>query len=194
MCCGARRRSFVTSFENRWPLWSPRRKGSSYDRQDLVHRDCGGGPRSRRPGFSADLPAGADERAAVPSLQSQSASNFSDVPAGADERAAVPSLQSQPTSIASPGARKRAAALESTPVVSRDPLHRATAARAGYGPNGRFDDRVSSPLTTSAEAVTTVSKSDLEWPQIGVGFGLGVLLALGLFMLARSRLSRPVAQ
>ena len=68
------------------------------------------------------------------------------------------------------------------PVVkgSRAP-HSATAAAAGYIDAGERGVGPTNPIVVSA----THSGVDLEWPQLGVGFGLGVLLAVASFLAAR---------
>jgi hypothetical protein len=51
----------------------------------------------------------------------------------------------------------------------------------------------SGELTRSTTSVAS-SGTDLELPQIGIGFGIGLLLALGLVALLRFRPNRPLAQ
>jgi hypothetical protein len=49
-------------------------------------------------------------------------------------------------------------------------------------------------LTNVPVASPTVSSGrELEWPQIGVGFGIGIVLALGLFLAMKSTRQRPLA-
>ena len=94
--------------------------------------------------------------------------------------AAKLSLQSQP--ITSPDAVDRAKAAElsqlSTQTVSPDVFERAVVAREG-----------TLPVTVSA----TDTGRTIEWPQIGAGFGIGILLALGLLVAMRHTRGRPLA-
>jgi hypothetical protein len=43
------------------------------------------------------------------------------------------------------------------------------------------------------QATPTSSGSEIEWPQIGVGFGIGLVLALGLYLAMRFTRIRPLA-
>jgi len=51
----------------------------------------------------------------------------------------------------------------------------------------------SAPPSGSIEATTVTSGTELEWPQIGLGFAFGLLLALGLLLTVRSARIRPLA-
>jgi hypothetical protein len=42
-------------------------------------------------------------------------------------------------------------------------------------------------------APTTSSGTEIEWPQVGIGFGIGMLLAFGLFVTLRLAHVRPLA-
>ena len=107
-------------------------------------------------------------------------------------------LQSQP--ITSPDAVDRAKAVQasqlSTQTPSPDVFERAVAAREETGGTRVFfDDRrewidpASLPVTVSA----TDTGRTIEWPQIGAGFGIGLMLALGLMVAMRHARGRPLA-
>ena len=49
------------------------------------------------------------------------------------------------------------------------------------------------PVAASAEVSTIDVGRDIEWPQIGIGFGVGVLLAIGLLLAVRATRIRPLA-
>lgn len=53
--------------------------------------------------------------------------------------------------------------------------------------NGRMEQPVAAP-----EPITAGGR-DIEWPQVGIGFGLGVLLVLGLALGMRVARMRPLA-
>jgi len=55
------------------------------------------------------------------------------------------------------------------------------------------DDRFNLEPTTVPVAVTTGSGREIEWPQVGIGFGVGILLALGLVLAMRATRIRPLA-
>jgi hypothetical protein len=77
-------------------------------------------------------------------------------------------------------ARERSFAAKSaaTTVVGSDPVR---------------DDRFQlDPSRTAIPTATTSSPGDIEWLQIGLGFGFGVLLAVGLFLTFRmTRVRQP---
>jgi hypothetical protein len=50
-------------------------------------------------------------------------------------------------------------------------------------------DRTNVPVTVSAQS----SGTEIAWPQIGIGFGMGIVLALGLFLGLRLVHIRPLA-
>jgi hypothetical protein len=50
------------------------------------------------------------------------------------------------------------------------------------------------PVTTDITSRTVDSGSSIAWEQIGLAFGVGLVLALGLMLAVRARPSRPVAQ
>jgi hypothetical protein len=41
--------------------------------------------------------------------------------------------------------------------------------------------------------VSVTSGREIEWPQIGIGFGIGLLLAAGLYLAMRFTRIRPLA-
>lgn len=59
------------------------------------------------------------------------------------------------------------------------------------GYRGAFERTV--PLAGPADVATVRSGSEIEWPQIGVGFGAGLLLALGLVLGLRYTRVRQLA-
>ncbi|HXF97380.1 MAG TPA: hypothetical protein VNJ46_02075 [Gaiellaceae bacterium] len=88
-----------------------------------------------------------------------------------------------------PDAFERAVAAEARSRVERypDAFQRALGNRAGGLPStipGDHHDR-SEALSTTAPASVSTSGTAPEWPQIGIGFGVGALLALGLMITVR---------
>ena len=62
--------------------------------------------------------------------------------------------------------------------------------------NGYVDAHERAVPPVSATPITvapTVSDRDIEWPQLGIGFGVGLLLAFGLFLAMRMTRVRPLA-
>ena len=49
------------------------------------------------------------------------------------------------------------------------------------------------PNSQSAPTVSASSGSSIEWPQLGIGFGLGILLVAGLWLAIRMTKGRPLA-
>ena len=89
---------------------------------------------------------------------------------------------------------------ESQPINLRDVL--ASDSVEAYGSAGTSVDRriVGDNYREPPKPVnrpTTIAASDsgreIEWTQIGMGFGLGILLAVGLFLAMRSTRSRQLA-
>lgn len=76
-----------------------------------------------------------------------------------------------------------------------DAFERAIVARGGIGsgPVGDHHDRVQFGPTTPVSVPVTGSGRPIEWPQIGIGFGLGILLGLGLLLAGRLARIRPLA-
>ena len=117
--------------------------------------------------------------------------------------------------IVSPDAVDRAVAAKqlqaAATVPSPDVVERAVAARNTAGRNLVFDDhRIGNgltstgrmlvfdnhriePSTSPSEIGVTGSGRDIEWPQIGLAFGLGIVLMLGLVMVMRLAGNRPLA-
>ena len=50
------------------------------------------------------------------------------------------------------------------------------------------------PNRLSTPTVSASSGSEIQWPQLGIGFGLGILLVAGLWLAMRMTKSRPLAQ
>jgi hypothetical protein len=80
-----------------------------------------------------------------------------------------------------------------TPTYS-DAFERTAAAKPSTGAtligdsHNRFD-----PGNLPVSTTTVSSGSEIEWPQIGIGFGLGIVLAFGLLLAARATRVRPLA-
>ena len=55
------------------------------------------------------------------------------------------------------------------------------------------DDRFTIDPTSGLDPVTVSSGREIELPQIGIGFGMGLLLALGLYLAMRYTRGRPLA-
>ena len=82
-----------------------------------------------------------------------------------------------------------------TSAMAEDGFDRAVAAKLALQPTvstyrtfGRAE-----PPVGSAAVPTISSGRGLEWPQIGIGFGVGILLALGLVLALRHTRVRPLA-
>jgi hypothetical protein len=82
-----------------------------------------------------------------------------------------------------------------------DVIDRAVAAKLQSNPQ-TFQDRqrlgdnfrdVPKQTIHPAQISSTDSGRELEWPQIGVGFGIGILLAIGLMLALRMTRIRPLA-
>lgn len=87
---------------------------------------------------------------------------------------------------------KREAQLTST--VSPDAFGRAVGSHIGSVREPVVDDRFRiDPTTVPGPVSVTTSGRDLEWPQIGVGFGIGLLLAAGMFLAMRLSRTRQLA-
>lgn len=72
----------------------------------------------------------------------------------------------------------------------------ATAATSSQAP-APYVDAFERPVSTSGDATPSViedSGSSIAWGQVGLGFGLGIVLAIGLVAAVRLRPGRPLAQ
>ena len=49
------------------------------------------------------------------------------------------------------------------------------------------------PPSGSVESTASASNREIEWPQLGIGFGLGILLVAGLWIAMRMTKFRPLA-
>jgi hypothetical protein len=56
-----------------------------------------------------------------------------------------------------------------------------------------FDNHRIEPVGNPTEVTVSSSGSDLEWPQMGLAFGLGIALILGLFLTVRLSNGRTLA-
>ena len=103
--------------------------------------------------------------------------------------------------------------LQNRPIVSPDAVDRAVAARQSLQPAGRslvFDDHRTDAAQQSTgrtlvfdnhrldptrpEQVSVSSSGrEIEWPQLGIGFGLGIALLVGLMLAIRVTRTRPLA-
>jgi hypothetical protein len=62
------------------------------------------------------------------------------------------------------------------------------------GPEPVRDDRFRiDPTSVPVQAAPTSSGTEIEWPQVGAGFGIGLVLALGLYLAMRFTRIRPLA-
>ena len=99
---------------------------------------------------------------------------------------------------ASPDVFERAVAArqaqQTDPIVSPDAVDRAVAARQTTGRTLVFDDHRTTTTATSVPG-NGVSGSDrgIEWPQLGLGFATGILLAFGLMLAVRGLRIRQLA-
>jgi hypothetical protein len=72
----------------------------------------------------------------------------------------------------------------------------ATAARSGETDLSTYRDGPERAVLPSAPVQTTATSDSgrqIEWPQLGIGFGLGILLAVGLWLAMRVTKFRPLA-
>jgi hypothetical protein len=76
---------------------------------------------------------------------------------------------------------------------SPDVVQRAVDARGGSIIEPVRDDRFRIDPTSGPSPVSVTSGRDLEWPQLGVGFVVGLLLAMGLYLTVRLTRIRPLA-
>ena len=80
-----------------------------------------------------------------------------------------------------------------TPTYS-DAFERAAAVKPSIGQalvsdsHNRFD-----PANLPVSTPTVSAGSEIEWPQVGIGFGLGIALVLGLLLATRATRARPLA-
>ena len=114
------------------------------------------------------------------------------------ERAVTAKQAQESTTIVSPDAVDRAnaarAAFRSTPATMPDLIERTVANRSMNGRTLVFDSyRDFSTPISQPTPVASDSGSDIEWPQVGAGFAIGILLALGLVLASRGLRIRPLA-
>jgi hypothetical protein len=69
---------------------------------------------------------------------------------------------------------------------------RATLVEQGSSVGSRDHVRLD-PNNAPSPAVSVSSGSEIEWPQLGIGFGFGILLVAGLWLTMRMTKGRPVA-
>lgn len=71
----------------------------------------------------------------------------------------------------------------------------ALLARTQEGPSNQGQAvEPASTLVSPADFVTASAPDEIAWPQIGIGFGAGILLALGVVLVLRYTRVRPLAQ
>jgi hypothetical protein len=105
--------------------------------------------------------------------------------------------------IVSPDAVDRAVAakelqgsIESQPSAGRGLVfddHRTGAVQQSAGRTLVFDNHRLEELRPPEQISVSSSGRDIEWPQLGIGFGLGVALLLGLLLTVRFTRTRPLA-
>ena len=105
--------------------------------------------------------------------------------------------QAQPAGATFADAFERAAAARQTTVAPfpSDAFERASVSGSGVvGSAGLSDHNARMEPVVGSETVSISSSGrSIEWPQIGIGVGLGVLLALGLVLAARLAKVRTLA-
>lgn len=77
--------------------------------------------------------------------------------------------------------------------TSPDVVQRAMDARTRTLLEPVRDDRFRLDPTSNPGPVSVTSGREIEWPQIGIGFGIGLLLAAGLYLAMRFTRIRPLA-
>ena len=90
-------------------------------------------------------------------------------------------------------AAKREAQL--TDVSGPDAFERAVVASTRETPPIVADDRFRLDPTTGGEPtpVSVTSGREIEWPQVGIGLGIGALLMIGLYLALKGTRQRPLA-
>jgi len=83
---------------------------------------------------------------------------------------------------------------ELTATTYPDAFERAVAARGATGAYlvGDSHDRID-PGSNPVSVPTVSSGREIEWPQIGIGFGIGIVLLGGLVLAMRARRTPPLA-
>jgi hypothetical protein len=75
---------------------------------------------------------------------------------------------------------------------STDAFERAVASRPRT-PDPIRDDRFRLDPSPGSEPVTVTDGREIEWPQVGIGFAIGMVLAIGLVLMLRATRQRPLA-
>ena len=70
---------------------------------------------------------------------------------------------------------------------------RTTLVEQGSRSVGTDDQVRPDPNNVPSSAVSVTSGSEIEWPQLGIGFGLGILLVAGMWLAMRMTKGRPLA-
>jgi hypothetical protein len=113
----------------------------------------------------------------------------------ARERAFAAGRDQQPTSMLD--ARERAfvtkAEVRLEGVTSSGAFERAVAAHQRVTTDPVRDDRFRIDPSPGSEPVTVTDGREIEWPQVGIGFGIGMVLAIGLLLTLRATRQRPLA-
>ena len=87
---------------------------------------------------------------------------------------------------------KRDAQLATVP--GPDAFERAVTTHENSKPVIVVDDRFRLPNTGVEPGPVQVTNSrDVEWPQVGIGLGIGVLLMIGLYLALKATRQRPLA-
>lgn len=115
----------------------------------------------------------------------------------ANERAALAQQSDSPLQRSDSPATAAFYANESATRTGQDAVavfyanERATLVEQGSGSVG--SDHVRLDPNEASRAVSVSSGSEIEWSQLGIGFGLGILLVAGLWLAMRMTKGRPLA-
>jgi len=93
-------------------------------------------------------------------------------------------------------ARELQRSVESQPSAGRSLVfddHRTDASQLSAGRALVFDNHRLGESRPTEQVSVSSSGRDIEWPQLGIGFGLGVALLLGLLLTIRFTRTRPLA-
>jgi hypothetical protein len=88
---------------------------------------------------------------------------------------------------------ERGAAIGRDQLASADAFERAVAARVAATRVISGDDHVRIDPADLPVSVPSTSSGRDEWPQVGIGLGVGIVLAFGLLLAVRYTRTRPLA-